>query len=169
MFFVCSYSFCFFYLIALAVTEEEYDRLMNTNAKAVFFLSQEVGKVIQEDGAIVNISSGITQGSYPGYSVYTATKAVVSQLSKAFALELAPKRVTVLTVSPGATETGMWKRVRRERGREGQREEQNLQLNTSFYFLPDMLPDDIRTMATARSPLQRTGKHTNKDKITIIT
>lgn len=74
--------------------------------KAVFFLSQEVGKVIQEGGAIVNVSSGVTHGNYPGYGVYMTTKGAVSQITKAFALELGPKRVTVLTVSPGATETG---------------------------------------------------------------
>jgi NAD(P)-dependent dehydrogenase (short-subunit alcohol dehydrogenase family) len=80
---------------------------MATNAKSVFFLSQEVGKIIQEGGAIVNISSGITQTVIPEQGVYAATKGAVSQFTKAFAFELASKNVTVVTVSPGATETGM--------------------------------------------------------------
>jgi 3-oxoacyl-[acyl-carrier protein] reductase len=55
----------------------------------------------------VNISTCGTHLSFPGATAYLGSKAALEQYSKGLAQELASKGVTVNTVSPGFTETGM--------------------------------------------------------------
>lgn len=87
------------------VSEAEFDRIFAVNVKGVFFGCQEAAKRIADGGRIVNLSSSTTGLTLPGYGVYDATKGAVEQLTRFLAQELGPRRVTVNTVSPGATET----------------------------------------------------------------
>jgi len=91
------------------VTEENYDRVFAINTKGTFFGLQEAAKVIQEGGRIIVISSAASKTTtpFPNFSVYTATKAAVEAFVRSLALELAEKKVTVNTVSPGSTDTKM--------------------------------------------------------------
>jgi len=68
---------------------------------------QEAANVLKEDGRIVNISTDGTHLSFPGATVYLGSKGALEQYTKGLAQELAPRGVTVNTVSPGFTETGM--------------------------------------------------------------
>jgi len=97
----------FFFLKPLIeVTEEEYDKAFNINVKGAFFCLQEAAKVISNNGRIINISASATHMSgTANFSVYTATKGALIQFTKSLANELAPKKVTVNTLSPGATDT----------------------------------------------------------------
>jgi len=63
--------------------------------------------VIADGGRIVNISTGGTHIAVPEGTVYLGTKGALEQFTKGLAIELAPKGVTVNTVSPGFTETAM--------------------------------------------------------------
>jgi 3-oxoacyl-[acyl-carrier protein] reductase len=88
-------------------TEEDFDAVIALNAKGPYFAMQEAGKVLKDGGRIVNISTGGTHLHFPGATAYLGSKAALEQYTKGLAQELAPKGVTVNTVSPGFTETGM--------------------------------------------------------------
>src|SRR5215471_17924713 len=89
------------------MTEEEFDRMFALNAKGPYFALQEAAKVIQEGGRIVNISTDGTHSGFGGATAYLGSKGALEQFTKGLAHELAPKGVTVNTVSPGFTETAM--------------------------------------------------------------
>ena len=88
-------------------TEDEFDRLFALNAKGPYFAMQEAAKTIAEGGRIVNISTDGTHLGFSGATVYLGSKGALEQFTRGLAHELAPKGVTVNTVSPGFTETGM--------------------------------------------------------------
>jgi 3-oxoacyl-[acyl-carrier protein] reductase len=88
-------------------TEEEFDSVIALNAKGPYFAMQEAAKMLKDGGRIVNISTGGTHLHFPGATAYLGSKAALEQYTKGLAQELASKGVTVNTVSPGFTETGM--------------------------------------------------------------
>jgi len=88
-------------------TEEEFDRMFALNTKGPYFALQEAVKVIQEGGRIVNISTDGTHIGFGGATAYLGSKGALEQFTKGLAHELAPKGVTVNTVSPGYTITAM--------------------------------------------------------------
>jgi 2-deoxy-D-gluconate 3-dehydrogenase len=92
---------------ALDVTEEEYDRTMDTYLKSVFFACQAAAKVMipQGGGKIVNIGSNFGVIAFKSRSVYAAAKAGVHHLSRALSLEWAKQGVVVNVVAPCITET----------------------------------------------------------------
>jgi len=89
------------------MTEEEFDRMFALNAKGPYFALQEAAKVIQEGGRIVNISTDGTHVGFGGATAYLGSKGALEQFTKGLAHELAPKGVTVNTVSPGYTIAAM--------------------------------------------------------------
>ena len=96
-------------------TEEEFDQLFAVNVKGPYFALQEAAKAIAEGGRIVNISSGGTHLSFAGATAYLGTKGALEQFTRGLAQELAPRGVTVNTVSPGFTDTTMlWESLRKE-------------------------------------------------------
>lgn len=88
-------------------TEEEFDHIVALHAKGLYFAMQEAAKVLEDGGRIVNISSDGTHLSFPGATAYLGSKGALEQYTKGLAQELAPRGITVNTVSPGFTETGM--------------------------------------------------------------
>ncbi len=88
-------------------TEDEFDQVMALNAKGPYFAMQEAAQVLKEGGRIINISTEGTHVSFPGATAYLGSKGALEQFTKGLAQELAPRGITVNTVSPGFTETGM--------------------------------------------------------------
>lgn len=89
------------------VGEEEYDHIFAINTKGPFFAMQEGAKWMEEGGRIVNISTGATQLGFPGISAYGGSKGALEVFTRVMAKELAARKITVNTVSPGYTETDM--------------------------------------------------------------
>lgn len=89
----------------METTEEQFDQLMNTHFKGTFFLTQKLLPLMKDGGKIVNISTGLTRFSFPGYSAYAAMKGAVEVLTRYMAKELGPRNIAVNTVAPGAIET----------------------------------------------------------------
>lgn len=58
-----------------------------------------------EGGSIINISSVVSTGRFPGSAVYSATKGAVDALTRALAVELGPRKIRVNTINPGMVET----------------------------------------------------------------
>ncbi len=86
-------------------TEAQFDLLMNIHLKGTFFLTQALLPLINDGGRIVNLSTGLTRITYPGYSAYAAMKAAIEVLTRYQAKELGSRGITVNVVAPGAIET----------------------------------------------------------------
>jgi NAD(P)-dependent dehydrogenase (short-subunit alcohol dehydrogenase family) len=90
----------------LEVTESEWDRVIRTNLKGCFLCTQAAARHMHGTGggAIVNIGSGSNKVPFPGLVAYTASKGGIEMLTKVAAVELAPYRIRVNCVAPGAVE-----------------------------------------------------------------
>jgi NAD(P)-dependent dehydrogenase (short-subunit alcohol dehydrogenase family) len=86
-------------------TEAQFDQLLNIQFKGVFFLTQKMLPLIADHGRILNISSGLTRFSFPGYAAYASMKGAIEVLTKYLAKELGPRGISVNVVAPGAIET----------------------------------------------------------------
>ena len=93
------------YALIEQTTEAQFDGLVNVHFKGVYFLTQALLPLIADGGRIVNLSSGLTRVSYPGYAAYAAVKAAVEVLTVYMAKELGGRGIAVNTVAPGAIET----------------------------------------------------------------
>ncbi|MCB1168178.1 MAG: SDR family oxidoreductase [Leptospiraceae bacterium] len=87
------------------LTEDYFDKILNTNFKGSVFLSQRLLRFMKEGGAMVNTSSSSKSQSFPGYSIYGSLKAALSVWTRYIAKELAPRGIRVNAVSPGPTHT----------------------------------------------------------------
>jgi len=92
---------------AIAVTEEEWDRLHGVNLKGVFLTCKYVIPVMQRQkkGAIIISSSGHAFATYPNSSAYAATKGGELAYMRGLALDYAKDGIRVNCIIPGATDT----------------------------------------------------------------
>ena len=86
-------------------TEKQFDELVNIHFKGPFFLTQKLLPLIADNGRIVNLSSGLTRFSLPGYAAYAAMKGAMEVLTRYQAKELGARGIAVNIVAPGAIET----------------------------------------------------------------
>lgn len=86
-------------------TEDAFDQVINIHLKGVFFLTQKALAYLNNNGAIVNISSGLARFSLPGSSAYGAAKSAVDTLTRYMAKELGSRGIRANSVAPGAIET----------------------------------------------------------------
>ncbi|KAJ3665739.1 hypothetical protein Zmor_001218 [Zophobas morio] len=90
---------------------EQYDRLFNTNVRAVYFITMlAVPYLIKTKGSIVNVSSVTGIRASAGLLSYCMSKSALDQFTKCVALDLAPKQVRVNSVNPGVVVTNLHKR-----------------------------------------------------------
>jgi len=89
----------------IETTEAQFDQLVNIHLKGTFFLTQKLLPLIKDGGRIVNISSGLTRFSLPGYSAYASMKGAIEVLTRYLAKELGSRKITVNVIAPGAIET----------------------------------------------------------------
>jgi len=87
------------------VTEDVFDDFLNVHFKSVYFLTQKLLKQMNDGGSIINISSGTTRFSNPGYSVYASMKGAMEILTKYLAKELGNRGIRSNIVAPGPVET----------------------------------------------------------------
>jgi NAD(P)-dependent dehydrogenase (short-subunit alcohol dehydrogenase family) len=89
-------------------TEGEWERVVGVNLKAAYFVSSAaIPHLASTSGSIVMISSDAGIQGNAGAAVYSASKGGVSNLTRALALELAPRGVRVNAVCPGDIATPM--------------------------------------------------------------
>jgi glucose 1-dehydrogenase len=90
------------------VTEQDFDFVMNTNFKGVFFLTQAfVNYCIAKTkpGVVVNMSSVHEEIIFPHFAAYCASKGALKMLTRNLATELAPLNIRINNVAPGAIST----------------------------------------------------------------
>jgi NAD(P)-dependent dehydrogenase (short-subunit alcohol dehydrogenase family) len=96
-------------------SEENWDRVMDTNLKGTWYCCQAAGKVMikQNTGNIINLSSQV--GLNPGTAIgaYSISKAAIIMLTRQLALELSPYNIRVNAIAPGVVKTdfniNIWK------------------------------------------------------------
>ncbi|CAM3837998.1 SDR family NAD(P)-dependent oxidoreductase [Mucilaginibacter galii] len=96
------------------VTEEEYDFVMDTNLKGVFFGIQAFVKYCkdkQRAGVIINMSSVHEEIIFPHFAAYCASKGALKMLTRNLATELAPLNMRINNVAPGAIATPINKKL----------------------------------------------------------
>jgi len=122
----------------VATSEEEWERILNTNLKSVFLVSKAAlpHMITRRRGVIVNIASQLGLVASKGWGAYCASKAGVIQLTKVMALENARYNIRANCVCPGAIDTPM---VAREVSLEGD-------------------PNRALQIMISKHPLQRLGK-----------
>jgi len=90
------------------VEVEDWDKVINTNVRGTFFMTQEVSKKMIErkiKGHILNLSS--SSALRPCYSAYIVSKHLVRDLTQGFAKELIRHGIVVNAIAPGPTATDM--------------------------------------------------------------
>lgn len=87
---------------ALDVTEEQWDKILDTNLKGSFFCCQAVAKkmVPRKEGKIINITSTMSMVGFYRRAAYCSSKGGLNQLTKVLAIEWAPYNVKINCVAP---------------------------------------------------------------------
>jgi 3-oxoacyl-[acyl-carrier protein] reductase len=85
--------------------DDAFDKTFGLNAKGAFFCMREAARRFNNNGRIVNISSGLVVRPPAGYGLYVGSKAAVEHMSKVLSIELGDRGITVNSVSPGPTAT----------------------------------------------------------------
>ncbi|MFG1213034.1 SDR family oxidoreductase [Xanthobacter flavus] len=147
------------YALIGETSEAQFDRLVDVHFKGVYFLTASLLPMIAAGGRIVNLSSGLTRLTYPGYAAYAAVKGAVEVLTRYMAKELGARGIAVNTVAPGAIETDFGGGAVRD----------NPELNKSFAQMTALgrvgLPDDIGPMIA--SLLSEDNRWVNAQRIEV--
>lgn len=91
------------------ITTEDYDKLMNLNVKSTLFVSQAISPCMPAGSSIINISSQLGHVAYINRALYSTSKFAVEGLTRAMAIDLAPKKIRINTICPTYIETDLTK------------------------------------------------------------
>lgn len=87
------------------VTENDFDLFLNIHFKSIYFLCQKSFALLNDNGRIINISTGTTRMCVPGYSVYASMKGAIEVFTKYLAKDAGARGITVNVLAPGPIET----------------------------------------------------------------
>lgn len=96
-------------LASIADTSDAlFDEVVSTNLKGAYYTLRQGAKVLNENASVILTTSFLNRIGFAGASVVSMTKAALRSLVRVAAAELAPRRVRVNAVCPGAIETPLW-------------------------------------------------------------
>lgn len=106
--------------LALMMEDEEWHQVLRTNLDGTFYTARAAARHMlrKRHGRIINLSSISARRPNKGQVNYAASKGGVEAFTRALAVELAPKKITVNAVAPGIIETEMSQRIRDAAGKE---------------------------------------------------
>ncbi len=109
--------------LVLQMSNDAWGRVLRTNLDGAFHMSRAVYRsmLMQKHGRIINLSSISGRRPNRGQANYAASKGGLEAFTRALAVELAPKKITVNAVAPGIIETEMSQRIRDHVGKEVKR------------------------------------------------
>jgi NAD(P)-dependent dehydrogenase (short-subunit alcohol dehydrogenase family) len=127
---------------ALELTPQDWDRIMDVNARGTLFGMQVAARAMKErgGGTIVNTASIMGRNGHPIYAHYAASKAAIISLTKSFALALAPYKIRVNSVGPGIVDTALWD-----------------QMDTQWAELEGLRKGEPKAQRIEQVPLKRAG------------
>ncbi|MCP4256464.1 MAG: glucose 1-dehydrogenase [Planctomycetes bacterium] len=141
--------------LLLDLTEQQWDRVVDTNLKGTAFIIQAVGRQmikqipeqvesasdkVDSNGKIVNFSSISGRHGRAEQIPYAASKAAIISITQSAALAFAPYNINVNAVCPGVVPTPMWEKIEKDRGR-----------------ISGLAPGESIKSFIERTPLQRAG------------
>ncbi|KJK42823.1 3-ketoacyl-ACP reductase [Lentzea aerocolonigenes] len=85
-----------------------FDRIIRTNARGTFVVSQQAARKLRNGGAIINVSSSVVGLRFPQYGAYAMSKGGVEALTLILARELRGRDITVNAIAPGPTATALF-------------------------------------------------------------
>jgi NAD(P)-dependent dehydrogenase (short-subunit alcohol dehydrogenase family) len=88
-----------------SITEEHFDSIFATNVKGTLFTVQKALPLLKDGGSIILTGSTTGTVGTPAFSVYSASKAAVRNFARSWILDLAPRKIRVNVLVPGATST----------------------------------------------------------------
>ncbi len=86
-------------------SEDEYDSMLDINAKAAYFFIKEAGKHLNDDGKIITIVTALLGAFTDGYSTYAGGKSPVEHFTRAAAKEFGARGISVNSIAPGPMDT----------------------------------------------------------------
>lgn len=89
----------------LDVTEADYDKSFDANAKAAFFFIQQAGRTLADGGSIVTLVSSLLAAYTPFYAIYPGSKAAVEHFTRAASKEFGERGISVNAIGPGPMDT----------------------------------------------------------------
>ena len=139
------------------ISMEEYDMIMNTNARAPFLLCKTALPYLQKSscGTIINIASVTAHHGYALQSVYAASKHALLGFSKALSKEYYQKGVRVHVISPGAVFTDMIALTRPELSSDGMIVPEDVADIVGFYLekrMSNAVIDEIEVHRVTKEP-----------------
>ena len=87
------------------VTEEHYDRTFATNVKGTLFTVQKALPLLRDGASVILTGSTTGNTGGPSFGVYSASKAAIRNFARSWIQDLAPRRIRVNVLVPGATST----------------------------------------------------------------
>ena len=106
--------------LTLQMSDDDWHNVLNTNTHSVFYLARAVARpmMMKKHGRIINISSISARRPNRGQANYAASKGAIEAFTRAMAVEMGSKKITVNAVAPGVIETEMSARIRDAAGKE---------------------------------------------------
>jgi 7-alpha-hydroxysteroid dehydrogenase len=89
------------------ISIEKFDEQLALNMKTKFWGTQQAAARMKDGGRVINIISVAAHRASPGFGVYSAANLGMISMTRTFAAELAPKRITVNCIAPGVVVTEM--------------------------------------------------------------
>jgi NAD(P)-dependent dehydrogenase (short-subunit alcohol dehydrogenase family) len=93
-----------------ATDEAVFEKVVHTNLSGAFFTVNAAAPLMNDNGSIILNGSVHNYLGQPGVAAYAATKGGLVSMARTIAADLAPRRIRVNVVAPGATKTPIWKR-----------------------------------------------------------
>ncbi len=90
------------------ITEDHFDRTFDVNVKGTLFTVQKALPLLRDGGSIILTGSTAASTGIPAFSVYSASKAAIRSFARSWILDLAPRKIRVNVLAPGATSTPGW-------------------------------------------------------------
>ncbi|OXC75839.1 SDR family NAD(P)-dependent oxidoreductase [Caballeronia sordidicola] len=90
------------------ITEEHFDRTFATNVKGTLFTVQKALPLLKDGASVILTGSTTEVTGAPSFSVYSASKAAIRNFARSWILDLAPRKIRVNVLVPGATSTPGW-------------------------------------------------------------
>jgi NAD(P)-dependent dehydrogenase (short-subunit alcohol dehydrogenase family) len=92
-------------------TEQAFDDLMSVNFRGAYFTLSKFIPLLNDGGSVIFLSSNTASMDGANSSIYSSSKAALNSIMRIAAVELAPRRITVNSVSPGPTQTEIMNKV----------------------------------------------------------
>ncbi len=87
------------------ITEEHYERIFASNVKGTLFTVQKALSLLRDGASIILTGSTTEVTGTPAFSIYSASKSAIRNFARSWILDLAPRRIRVNVLVPGATST----------------------------------------------------------------